>query len=289
MNEADAGILPSDKSGSAVVFVLWMALLMASLLATALAVARQEAQIAAADAERLKARAAMLSALDVAAWQIATGGVARFRRNKGIEFLRLNDYDVSVSLTPENFKTNLNRADETRLAAVLQNAGTDYERANNLAAEIADWRDADDLTRVNGAEKQDYINRNGKEIHNRPFASLSELTLVLSVTQADISCLYRLLTVHGGALSTLSGGEVLVPEGALHSGQLGTQTRLSELGEQFVLRAQARHQRSARLFALTAAIRVTGAEEKPFKYIGFVQPPKLQIQSGNRCGDSNQI
>jgi general secretion pathway protein K len=45
---------------------------------------------------------------------------------------------------------DLNQAAQPLLSALMQNLGTERDRAEQVSAAILDWRDADLLTQVNG-------------------------------------------------------------------------------------------------------------------------------------------
>jgi general secretion pathway protein K len=61
-----------------------------------------------------------------------------------------------LRMVDEGGKVNLNRADEDILRRIFRNLGVEEERINILVDSILDWRDSDDLHRVNGAESDYY-------------------------------------------------------------------------------------------------------------------------------------
>ena len=61
-----------------------------------------------------------------------------------------------VRLVDEGGKININRVSEETLRRVFTNLGIDDARRDILVDSIMDWRDEDDLHRVNGAENQYY-------------------------------------------------------------------------------------------------------------------------------------
>ena len=83
-------------------------------------------------------------------------------------------------------------------APCLRSPASNQTAANALAARVADWRDPDDLSRPNGAERLDYASAgNGEVIGNRPFHSVDELSSVLDFPEALAPCLAPALTVFG--------------------------------------------------------------------------------------------
>jgi len=62
-----------------------------------------------------------------------------------------------VRLIDEGGKININRVNEDTLRRIFGNLGIDDVRRDILVDSIMDWRDADDLHRVNGAESDYYL------------------------------------------------------------------------------------------------------------------------------------
>jgi general secretion pathway protein K len=62
-----------------------------------------------------------------------------------------------VRLVDEGGKININRVDESILRRVFTNLGIEEPRRSTLIDSIMDWRDPDDLHRVNGAENDYYL------------------------------------------------------------------------------------------------------------------------------------
>jgi general secretion pathway protein K len=104
---------------------------------------------------------------------------------------------VRIIVRDESAKIDLNQAPEALLKGLLKNSGLNDEEVARLADAIADWRDADDFKRANGAEARDYeaAGRNYKPA-NGPFETIDELRLVLNMTPELFKKLSGLLTVH---------------------------------------------------------------------------------------------
>ncbi len=97
---------------------------------------------------------------------------------------RFAGIDYEVRAVDEAGKIGINAATEEVLDLVFQNLGYEGEVLETLTDSIIDWRDADDLHRVNGAEDQYY------ESLPRPYSckdgafdSIEELLLVRGVTE----------------------------------------------------------------------------------------------------------
>ena len=79
---------------------------------------------------------------------------------------------------------NLNEASEENLRLFFaQGLGLDYGDADDLAQAILDWRDEDDLPRINGAEREEYLEEEALVLPpNRDFVDVDELRHVRGMT-----------------------------------------------------------------------------------------------------------
>ena len=100
---------------------------------------------------------------------------------------------------------NLNEVDEEVVRQFFaQGLRVDYAQADRLAQAIEDWRDEDDLPRIGGGERDEYIDAGAPMLPpNRPFAELDELRYVLGMTPE----LYEAALPH---LTLISSGDVNV-------------------------------------------------------------------------------
>ena len=88
-----------------------------------------------------------------------------------------------VRIIGEGGKVNINLVSETMLRKIATNVGVKIEARDTVVDSILDWRDPDDLYRVNGAENDYY--RSLKEPYdckNGPLDAIEELLLVKGVT-----------------------------------------------------------------------------------------------------------
>lgn len=142
----------------------------------------------------LLSRQAEISALDIVGSQLSNPGAKRILR------LDLGRASVDVEVKPEAAKLDLNLSDEAVLARFISFFVKDMDHGVRIAAAIADWRDTDDLTRLNGAEANAYRDaglRAGPR--NADFVSVGELRGVLGVDETLFDCLRPFLSVRSGA------------------------------------------------------------------------------------------
>jgi general secretion pathway protein K len=98
----------------------------------------------------------------------------------------LGNGTYTVSIIDESGKVDINFASELLLKNLFLNAGVSEDDAGTITDSIMDWKDSDDLHRLNGAENDYYQSlQNPYKAKNARFDSLEELLLVKGVT-ADI-------------------------------------------------------------------------------------------------------
>lgn len=95
------------------------------------------------------------------------------------------EYDgvaIEISAVDERGKLDINAADESTFVTLFTNNGMEPDQAEMLAAAVMDWRDSDDVERVNGAELDAY-QAAGLPVGpgNRPFMMVDELLQVIGM------------------------------------------------------------------------------------------------------------
>lgn len=107
--------------------------------------------------------------------------------------------EVSVSVRDESGKIDLNRAPDILLKGLLVVLGLEPEDAAPLVDAIIDYRDPNQLTRLNGAEDADYA-RAGLPYgaKDRRFEAVEELQRVLGMTPALYARMAPFVTVYSG-------------------------------------------------------------------------------------------
>lgn len=95
---------------------------------------------------------------------------------------RLGEGDYAVRITDESGKIDINTLNDTSgiiLKTLLINMGVQDENADTIVDSILDWKDADDLVRLHGAESDYYMSLpNPYKAKNANFDTLEELVLV---------------------------------------------------------------------------------------------------------------
>ncbi|MEE4379662.1 MAG: hypothetical protein V2J55_19415 [Candidatus Competibacteraceae bacterium] len=209
-------IPPTRQQGIVLVIVLWIITLLSIMAASFSYSMRTETLLTVHSVERAQARALAEAGIVYAMMQVLNpnpnqqqlrwidGEIREWRY--GSALLRINATDAGG-------KVDLNRADRNLLGGLLQHAGVAEDALDSVLDAIEDWRDPDDLPRLNGAESAAY-QAAGRAAGptNMPFTSVEELQQVLGITAAVYHKLAPWLTVHAyqpGVDPTIASATVL--------------------------------------------------------------------------------
>ncbi len=191
----------SSQGGIALVIVLWMLALLTVIANSMVFSLRSDVQVAANNAGSARAEAAADAGVYKAIRELVrpTTDPLRWQGNGLTHEWLFDDVAMRVTIIDEAGKIDLNAAPETLLGSLFRSLGVDETLAVSLADAIVDWRDPDDLRRVNGAEKEDYVAA-GKDYvpRNANFETIEELRLVLGMNDDLFRRAAPLVTVYSG-------------------------------------------------------------------------------------------
>jgi len=173
----------SRQQGVALVLVLWV-LVLATVASGAYALmARMDQLEANTMLSSTQARMSAEAAINLMAVQLRDpDDFSRPIADGRPYYVQLDGNVVEVRATDERGKLDLNTAQEDTLFTLFVNNGLDPSDAELLAAAVMDWRDPDDIERVNGAELDAYLAA-GLPVGpaNRAFMMKAELLQVLGM------------------------------------------------------------------------------------------------------------
>jgi len=178
------------SDGVALIAVLWLLAVLTLLAATSAILSkssRREA-IAIAGVERLEIVAD--SAIRLTLLKVIAAPRTRSDPISLNSQLTVFESNVAVTIELENGRIDLNSAEDDLLFAYFMANGWTEPAARTLVARIADWKDADDVTRTGGAELRDYLS-SGKNYgpRNAPFEAVEELRQILGAETLKSSLL----------------------------------------------------------------------------------------------------
>lgn len=203
------------RRGFAMIAALWLVVAIATVALYFATDARERRQLGIEAAERGRAHAAALGALamtqarlDAALQQVGASNAqtANLRSSDpwlGIDSIfsgrmYVDSVLVDIRFVDPGQRLNVNTANETSLRTFFAFLLRDTEVANDLAASLMDWRDADSLPRVNGAERDDYIKKQRLVLPtNAPFREIEELIHLNAMTPEIYATVVPYLSTRG--------------------------------------------------------------------------------------------
>lgn len=218
-----------NRRGVAMLAALWLVvgITVVTLEFSLIGRERRELGIAAADRARATAAALGAFALTRARMEYALrvgpqstdGAVGRVRSADpwlGADSLfsaqvPVDSATVSVTATDLGTRLNINALSETELRTLFANLLGDFVLADQLAQAISDWRDPDDIARVRGGERDEYLKAQLLRLPtNQDIRDLEELLDVKGMTQEIYALVSPYLTTIGAAQVNLNSAPVPV-------------------------------------------------------------------------------
>lgn len=187
------------QGGYALFFVLSLILLLSLLLTGVTRDSRQQARAALRGLETAQARADAETALSLTVMRLlAAKPENRWNADGKARLVKIGEAEWRVTVTPEDGKVDINHAQAALLTELFTAAGATPDEAASFADRIADWRDADDLTRLNGAERRYYESAGLPPPRNGPFLKPGEIRRVMGMTEELYACIAGAITVYSG-------------------------------------------------------------------------------------------
>ncbi len=121
----------------------------------------------------------------------------RWQANGNIYPIRFNNADIRIKIQSESGKIDINKANEKLLTGMMAQTDVDPIEQQSIVNAILDWRDKDDLIRIDGAEKSTYEAADlSYHPRNKPFQTTEELRLVFGITAEIFEQLKTMITVY---------------------------------------------------------------------------------------------
>ena len=191
----------SRQSGVAMIVVLWMIMVMMTLAASLIYATRTETSMVDYARRSAQARAVADAAAHYAVMQLFLPNKDRALKLGGAPLLwEYEGAKVEIRVVGENGLIDINYASRPLLELILKQTGMDDQAVQNMLDILEDFRDVDDLKRLNGAEDADYENEGlAFGAKDAPFERIEELQQILGMTPQLYKALTRYLTVNSGA------------------------------------------------------------------------------------------
>jgi type II secretory pathway component PulK len=189
--------------------------------------------------------------------------------------MAFGDARYAILLRDVGSALNLNEATEAMLRQFFsQGLGLDYADADELAQSILDWRDEDEIPRINGGEREEYLKEGALLLPpNRDFVEVDELRYVRRMTPEIYVMAAPYLTLLGaGQINLNSAPEPVLL--ALPGMDRGVVTELLQLREAGVL---PRSDTELRIIMSDAALEALGAQGRNFYDIRSYTTNQVEI------------
>ena len=183
--------------GVALVLVLWVLVLLSILSLHLSTNSRTEAKLATNLVYGAQVRHATDAGVRWALWSLTLPLDQRWLADGSVQSMELDGVFVDAALFDEYGKIDINYANAATLIALFEAAEVSDEEGRFLVDAIIDWRDPDQLRRLNGAEDEDYEAAGYEHgAKDAPFDSVSELLDVLGMTTETFQRIQPALTVY---------------------------------------------------------------------------------------------
>jgi general secretion pathway protein K len=187
-----------NQRGIALLAVLWVVIVLGLMAAVFMRESRIEVNLTRNLIEEAKAEAMADAGISRAMLGLVATDDAAFWRPDGTPYdFAFADGFVRVTLQDESGKIDLNRSAGPVLQALFEAAGLAPPEAQQLLDAMADYRDADHLRHVNGAEDPDYAAAGlAYDAKDAPFAMTEELLQVPGMTRELFDRVAPYITVY---------------------------------------------------------------------------------------------
>ncbi len=192
--------IPARQRGIALVVVLWLLVLLTVIAASHARAVRTETRLASNQVEASKTRSlAEAGAYHAIMELLVLDETLRWPVNGSVNHIRFEDGEVAISIRDARGLIDINKIQGAVLDTVLAGAGLEQTQRQALVDATLDWRDADNLKHINGAEDDDYRRAGLKwAARDGAFSSVEEFRYVLGMTNPLYERLAPYLTVHSG-------------------------------------------------------------------------------------------
>ncbi|MBU2569764.1 MAG: general secretion pathway protein GspK [Gammaproteobacteria bacterium] len=191
------------QKGLALVLVLWVLTLLTIMAGSFALSMRRESSIMFGMKTRAEAQAFAEAGIAVAElMMLEDDPLKRWDADGQIYEFSFDEAMIRVRILAENGKVDINRAELDLLLKLLKHATIEADMQTQVANAIIDWRDQDDETREDGAEKKEYQAAGLRYApRNQAFQSLEELQMVLGVDAVLYEWLEPFITIESGQAS----------------------------------------------------------------------------------------
>jgi general secretion pathway protein K len=181
------------------------------MVVVVLGASRDSADAALLSSLETRRQALLQSGLSLAAYELVQLGLPIDGVNN--QQFRFDDGTITLTVTTDAGKVDLNASGKDLLAAAYKAAGLTALSPQVFAGRVMDWRDADEKESENGAEASAYAEAKlDYRPRNSAFRNIDDLRWVMGVSPADIKALRGFLTIYNprGRLNTYAATPAII-------------------------------------------------------------------------------
>ncbi len=185
-------------SGVALVIVIWVLSLLTLMAASFALTMRRETAVVVSMSDQAVIQTLAQSGVSMAQkMMLYTDKNKQWHDDGSLYQFTLQNAAIRVKILSEAGKFGLNKVDSVTLAQIIAQTDLNQAAQQALVSAILDWRDADDMVRINGAEKDEYKAAGlSYGPANQPFRSMQELQQVLGMTSMVYRQLKKLFSLY---------------------------------------------------------------------------------------------
>lgn len=186
------------NAGVALILVLWLVALLTIVAASFSTQSKVESRLAGNAKDALQAKSLAESGFSRAVMELMVNNPQqRWKFNGQVYPLETAQGELEIAIRNASGLLDLNKASFDQLNRVFVLISDSQEERNALADRLYDWRDADDLRRLNGAEDKDYRAAGYDYVSaDKDLTSLEELAYVMGFDAARVDKLRPYVTLN---------------------------------------------------------------------------------------------
>ncbi|WP_299203945.1 type II secretion system protein GspK [uncultured Amphritea sp.] len=191
--------VPKKQHGVALLSVLWVVIILSLLAGSLVASQRYSTDTTRQWLYQAQARYAAEAAVHLTLYNLLSHQLQPGSENTEEEPPTYEGFKLYSTIYSEAGKADINQISDPLLRKIMQGLVDDPQWADTITDRILDWRDGDELVRLNGAERRDYLQADHPFLPtNQPFKSVAELQRVMGMTTALYLKLQPLVTIYSG-------------------------------------------------------------------------------------------
>ena len=189
-----------QQRGLALVIVIWILTLLTLMAGSFAMTMRRDNSVSLAMKTNAEASAYAEGGITLAQFMLTQAEPeSRWQANGTVYRLVDQNSEIRIRVVAETGKIDINTSNEIQLAALINALVPDSWEQQKLLNAILDWRDADDDTRILGAERRQYrLAGLPYGPTNTAFQNVEELQLVLGMNAQLFSAMLPFITVYSG-------------------------------------------------------------------------------------------